>query len=172
MTYETFEVPLLERELAKLGSATVYEANAKTSLTLAWKRLTGADHENWLKYERKQFGQIVSDLETEVVNYEKLKVAFQRIVDTHEDARDLRNMVVHAVWGFGAENEARLYCYRRQKAATSNDIDLAAEACAKLAGECREFAYQVALLASEGAIATEPGTGKIKVKVPTGLVTF
>lgn len=167
------EIPLDDKHLAMIGRATALEAQAKTFISLALKRLNNIDHAEWIERDKRQFGQIVDDISGAIEDKPKLKAAFSRIKSNHERWRESRNVVVHTIWGTAADGEPEAHCYRRKMSADQNDIVRAVNDCWWLAKECRHFAYAVAEAVVAGELEKcREGKGFVHISVDNQSVTF
>ena len=144
---------LTDDKLAQIGIATHYEAYAKTILTVVLKSLAGLSFADWVQLEKKQFGQIVDDVSSYITADNALYEYFEIIKRRHEELRESRNFVVHAIWGQSASGLARGYCYRRKKSADENDVVRAVNDSFWLATKVHELAFQVALKIEAGALS-------------------
>jgi hypothetical protein len=163
---------LSEENLAMVGLATYYETNAKISLSLVYKTLKGLDHACWVEIERWQFGTLVKELARLIEIDHPLRVYFSAILDQHEDLRDSRNFVVHAIWGQDAKGRAIGYCYRRKRSCDENEVVRASNDSFRLATLCHDLAYQTALMIASGKISGGNDEAGVSMRTPAGLARF
>jgi len=168
-----FEISLPDEALAQLGRAALYEGMSKTALTLCLKALKGLDYDQWKRLERKQFRELVGDINQELNRYPNLQPYFEGIKNNHERWREKRNFSIHACWASDSRGKAVAYCFRRKMRGDENDVISAANDCYWLAKEARTLQYQIALLIADGTLSggQEDGPGG-RMRTPSGTVRF
>jgi hypothetical protein len=164
--------PLSEQRLAQIGLATIYEARAKSDLSLVLKSLAGQSYDEWVACEKRQFKDIVDQIDDLIPPNDSLRDYFDIIKKRHEDWRDSRNFVVHTVWAQSSHGRARAYCRRRQRLGDENDIVRAVNDTFWLAGHAHQLAFQIALKIEAGEISEGGDDAKASMRAKSKSVRF
>jgi hypothetical protein len=165
-------IELSEEALANMARAAYYETMAKTGLSLCLKALRGLNHDQWVKIDQKDFGSIVTKIETELEKWPNIAPYFEKIKHNHKKWRDQRNFVIHSNWGKNEAGKAVAYCYRSKQLGDENDIVRAVNDCFWLAKEMRTFQYQIALLIASGSLPEGDDGAGVAMATPSKTVRF
>lgn len=165
-------IPLSMEELAKIGATAVYEARAKANIALMLKPMESLDCEAWLKLEKSQLKQLVKRVVVAVKNVDDqcLKDLVQSLVRQSETAQDLRHIVVHAEWAYGADHKTTAFDNRREKWLSSADIEVAFRENAILCGLAHHCVFRVVELVDQGCLQRGTESNGPCMRLATGLV--
>lgn len=144
------EVALDDDNLARIGLAVVYEAAAKTVAASALRALCTLDEAEWIKLGKVQFKQILARISKRVeeIDDEELSSRFATLEAAVTDHQEVRNMIVHVLWGAGGRDFIG-YDYTRRRELTEADIIQAVEGCAEIKRAASWFTMRVANLIEE-----------------------
>ena len=164
-------VALSERDLAKIGLAVVYEAQAKSVAAAILKALTRQDSASWVEVEKMQFSQILKRTVSASLIDDELGLRIRDLEKARIESHDLRHMVVHSAWGVGGDDGLMAFDYRRQKELGRSEIDSAMNGCAELKRAAHWAAYRVAQLIECNVLTERPSSEQgIGIHTETRLV--
>lgn len=146
-------IALDDENLARIGLATVLEAQAKSATVSVLRAVCVLSEQDWIRLEKCQFGQILTRLSERLqsLNDQEVTSRFSDLSDALNTGHESRHMVVHAVWGTGGENFIGVD-YRRGREMDAVDIQKAVDDCAEIKRAAHWLAMRVAELIIDGTL--------------------
>ena len=150
---DTFGIPLVDRDLAKIGVLAALEAKAKFLIMATLKAVAGYKSEQFICLEKQQLAQLVAKLLTVTPTIDSalhdLVAEFDRVrIESHE----VRHKFVHALWASGDADSVVGRDIRRAESLAPADLDDAMIKVAQLAQAAHACAFRAAQLIVAGVL--------------------